>query len=220
MSRGNNRSSMYQDVDDRRAFYGILGRAIRRSQVLCHGDVLMGNHFHLFLEGAMADISVLMWRVNHQYALAYNARHERINHLVGQRFRSSPVADLRGARAVSVYIALNPVRAGFCAEPAIWAHGSLRAHLGIEEPREHLTLGFTRELFADGPSLADVCADVARTPSEGRPSLAAILPEPERLTRDHVEQAIRIFGYAREEIARHYDVAPRTLRRWLEHPDR
>jgi hypothetical protein len=188
--------------------------------VLCHGDVLMGNHFHLFLEGAMADVSSLMWRINHQYALAYNARHERINHLVGQRFRSSPVADDRGARAVSVYIALNPVRAGFCEDPAAWAHGSLRAHLGLEEPREHLTMGFTRELFADGPALADMCAEVTREGTGGRPSLAAILPEPGHLTRLHVEQAVKIFGYTRDEIARYYNVDATTLRRWVKRHER
>src|SRR6478735_7100696 len=139
-SRGNNRDSMYEDAGDRRTFYAILARAIRRSDVLCHGDVLMGNHYHLVLEGEMVDVSALMWRVNLQYALAYNGRHERINHLVGQRFHSSPIADARGARAVTIYVALNPVRAGFCEDPRAWAHGSLRAHLGLEEPREHLTM--------------------------------------------------------------------------------
>jgi len=210
---------MYDDVGDRGVFYGILARAVRRSGVLCHGDVLMGNHFHLFLEGAMAEVSSLMWWVNHQYALAYNARHERVNHLVGQRFHSSPVADKRGARAVTIYIALNPVRAGFCEDPVSWAHGSLRAHLGLEEPREHLTMGLTRDLFADGLSLAELCADVAREGTGGRPSLAAILPEPEHLTRLHIEQAVRTFGYTREQIARYYDVDPTTLRRWLRRSD-
>ena len=55
-TRANNRRQMYEDVDDRETFYGILGRALARSTVLCHVDVLMGNHYHLVLEGAIEDV--------------------------------------------------------------------------------------------------------------------------------------------------------------------
>ena len=206
---------MFDDFDDRRTFYSILARAVARGKVLCHGDVLMGNHFHLFLEGVMADVSSVMWRVNHQYALAYNERHGRDNHLVGQRFWSTPVADERGARAVTVYIALNPVRAGLCEDPAAWVHGSLRAHLGLDEPRPHLALGFTHELFVRGMSLGDMCAAVAREGQGGRPALAAIMPEPEYLTRVHIDQAVKTFGYTRADVAGFYGVDASTLRRWL-----
>ncbi len=96
-SRGNNRRSMYEDVQDRETFYRILGSAIEESPLLCHEDVLMGNHFHLFLEGPIEAVSTLMWRVNHRYAVAYNNRHGRINHLLGRRFmaRRSPTGVAR-----------------------------------------------------------------------------------------------------------------------------
>ena len=77
----------------------------------------MGNHVHLLLDGAITDVSTLLWFVSHRYALAYNQRHGRINHLLGRRFHSSRCPDALAARAVCVYIAMNPVRGGLCAHP-------------------------------------------------------------------------------------------------------
>src|SRR4051812_1793915 len=101
-SRGNNRCSIFDDVSDRETFYVTLERAVDRTGVLCHIDVLMGNHYHLVVEGAMEDVSELIWRVNHRYALAYNQRHGQINHLFGRRFHRSHIADEHGARGGAV----------------------------------------------------------------------------------------------------------------------
>ena len=205
---------MYEDAPDRETFYGILGRAVERSAVLCHEDVLMGNHYHLFLEGAIEDVSALMWRVNHRYALAYNDRHERINHLLGRRFHCTPIADRCGARAVAVYIALNPVRAGLCHDVRHWPFSSFAAHAGIAAPRPHLSTGFMRDLFGPHQTLADAC-DAAMGVRTGRPPLELLLPPLREVTRRHVVQAVGIFGYSHEDIAGHYRVSVRTLNRWL-----
>jgi len=213
--RGNNRRSMFDDADDRENFYAILGRAMRRSPVECHLDVLMGNHFHLFLEGAIEDVSALMWDVNYRYALAYNGRYERINHLIGRRFHATPIADRRGARAVAVYIALNPVRHGFCDRPHDWPYGAFRAYAELDAPREHLSMELLAHVFGEDWSLRQACEAMLATGMSGRPSLAALLPPRNALTRHHVDQAIRIFGYTHEEIAAHYGVSSRTLNRWI-----
>ncbi len=41
------------------------------------------------------------------------------------------------------------------------------------------------------------------------------MPDLQRITRAHVRHAHEVFGYSPDEIARHYGVSPRTLRRWL-----
>jgi REP element-mobilizing transposase RayT len=204
-------------VDDRQTFYRILGRAVQESPVLCHADVLMGNHYHLFLEGAIEDVSALLWRVNHRYALAYNECHERINHLFGRRFHATPIADRHGARAVAVYIALNPVRAGFCDHPSHWPFGSFSTHAGTAPPRMHLSTTYTRELFGPHQTLADAC-DVAMGHQRARPPLEMLMPSIREVTPEHLAQAVRIFGYTLEEIAAHYQVSVRTLYRWAAMP--
>jgi REP-associated tyrosine transposase len=214
-SRGNNRRSIYEDVTDREVFYDVFDKAIQRTDVLCHVDVLMGNHYHLVVEGAIEDVSELLWRLNHRYALAYNERHGRINHLFGRRFHCSSVGDEDGARAVIVYVSVNPVRAGFCATPAEWAFGSFRAHVGSEPPRPHLSTALVADLFGRGQTLAEACEEALAMDPRGRPSLHTLLPPRHELTRDHVKHAVRIFSYTHEEVARHYGVSLRTLQRWL-----
>ncbi len=211
-SRGNNRGPMYEDAADRDQFYAILARAIGQSPVLCHLDVLMGNHYHLLLEGAIEDVSALMWQVNYRYALAFNGRHERVNHLVGSRFHATPVADARGARAVALYVALNPVRHGFCEHPQDWPYGAFLAYAGLEAPRAHLTMDFVRGIFLPD-SLSNACDAAVRAKRSGRPDLAALMPAERDVTRDHLRQAVKIFGYAPDEIADFYGVSRRTLNR-------
>jgi REP element-mobilizing transposase RayT len=215
-SRGNNRRSMYEDLTDRERFYGILDRALRRrAEIECHADVLMGNHYHLLLGGPIEVVSSLMWEVNYRYALAYNARHGRINHLLGARFWSTPIPDDRGARAVAIYIALNPVRSDFCHEPSDWEHGSYRAFTGAAQPRPHLSMTLVRGLFTPGTTFETACDNAVARAYGGRPDLAAILPPPDELTRAHVRHACRIFGYRVPEIAAYYGVSQSTFARWL-----
>ena len=121
-----------------------------------------------------------MWLVCQRYAVAYNARHGRTNHLLGRRFHNSDVPDAAAARAVCVYLAMNPVRAGLCRHPGEWEYGSFRAAAGWSEPRPHLTPGYTDALFA-APSheLRGHATEAALALDRGgRPRLADILPEP------------------------------------------
>jgi REP element-mobilizing transposase RayT len=215
-TRGNNRRSMFEDAVDRERFYALLDTGITSHHVECHQDVQMGNHVHLLLEGAMAEISKLLWFVSHRYACAYNQRHGRINHLIGRRFHASEVPDRYAARAVCVYIAMNPVRAGLCAHPSEWAYGSYGAHVTGDLPRPHLATDYTRQLFAGrGTTFEGAIAAAIALDAGGRPPLAAILPTVHRLTPEHVRHAREIYGYTVHEIAGHYGRTAQTMKRWL-----
>jgi hypothetical protein len=164
----------------------------------------------------MTEISTLLWFVSHRYALAYNQRHGRVNHLLGRRFHASEVPDRYVARAVCVYIAMNPVRAGLCEHPRDWAYGSYRAHVSGELPRPHLASDYTRELFAGRGTTFEGATDAAIALHRGgRPALAAILPTVDRLTPEHVRHAREIYGFTVHEIAGHYGRTARTMKRWL-----
>jgi putative transposase len=213
-ARGNDRQSIFEDPYDRERFYGILAVGIDEHDVECHADVLMGNHFHLLLDGSIDQISALLWFVNHRYARAYNGRHERMNHLLGRRFHSSEVPDARAARAVAVYIALNPVRAGFCDQPGSWAFGSFAVHANGADPRPHLTTDYSRDLFARaGTTLGDATALALAEHRGGRPALAMLMPR--NPTRAHVRHAQEVYSYTIDEIATHLRISMRTLRRRL-----
>jgi REP element-mobilizing transposase RayT len=203
---------MFEDDDDRERFYDLLHVGLAANNVECHQDVQMGNHVHLLLEGAITDVSTVLWFVSHRYAVAYNQRHGRINHLLGRRFHSSEVPDTHAARAVCIYIALNPVRAGLCAHPGDWGFGSYRSHAAGEMPRPHLQPDFTRQLFAArGTTFAAATEAALARERGGRPTLGAILPPAHLLTQAHVRHARQIYGYTVPEIAAHYRRPARAL---------
>ncbi len=218
-TRGNNRRSMFEDDDDRERFYDLLDAGVATYKVECHQDVQMGNHVHLLVDGKMADVSELLWFVSHRYALAYNRRHGRVNHLLGRRFHASEVPDHAAARAVCVYIAMNPVRAGLCRHPADWRFGSYPTHARDEPARPHLATEYTRTLFASRGTTLEAAVDAAMAVEHGgRPSLGAILPSAANLTPEHVRHAREIYGYTLHEIARHYGRTAQTIARWLAVP--
>jgi REP element-mobilizing transposase RayT len=211
-TRGNNRQAMFDDAEDRERFYDLLGTGLAASNVDCHADVQMGNHVHLLLGGAISDVSTLMWFVSHRYALAYNRRHSQMNHLLGRRFHSSSVPDAFAARAICVYIAMNPVRGGLCAHPRDWAFGSFHAYAIGEAPRTHVSPDLVHDLFATRQTGFGAAVDAAVAREQGgRPRLAAILPPLEGLTQEHVRHARQVYGYTVPEIAAHYRCAARSI---------
>ncbi len=211
-TRGNNRQAIFEDPADRERFYDLLHVGLAANDVDCHQDVLMGNHVHLLLEGDMVDVSAVMWFVSHRYALGSNQRRGRINHLLGRRFYASEIPDARAVRAVSVYIAMNPVRAGLCRHPWDWPFGSYRALVLGEMPRAHLDPVFTRQLFAARGTTFEAAVEAAVVQQDGgRPPLKAILPPLERLTQEHVRHARQIYGYTVPEIAAHYRRSARSI---------
>jgi len=61
MARGNRREAIFLDDDDRRFFLNCLSEACEKTGWLVHAWVLMGNHYHLFLEIA-ANVSLAINR--------------------------------------------------------------------------------------------------------------------------------------------------------------
>jgi REP element-mobilizing transposase RayT len=207
---------IFEDGDDRALFYGLLATAVSEHEVECHQDVQMGNHVHLLLGGEIAAVSEVMWFVCQRYAVAYNARYGRSNHLLGRRFHSSEVPDPAAARAVCIYIAMNPVRGGLCRHPGEWEYGSYAAAVGLTAPRPHVSANFTDALFAGRrTSFAQAVEAALVLDRGGRPRLGDILPSPEQLTDQHVRHAREVYGFTLDEIAEHYDRTARTLHRWL-----
>jgi hypothetical protein len=176
----------------------------------------MGNHVHLLLEGDMAAVSAVMWFVSYRYALAFNARHGRTNHLLGRRFHCSEVPGQAAARAVCVYLAMNPVRAGLCKQPIEWEYGSFRGSIGACVARPHISAGLADTLFAQRGTTFRAAVEAALVLDRGgRPRLGDILPSPDQLTDQHVRHAREVYGFTLDEIAEHYDRTARTLHRWL-----
>lgn len=140
MSRGNDKQCIFRDETDYRCHLDLLGKALARFGARCAAYALMWNHYHLLLRAGAHPISRVMHQVNSEYCRQFNRRHDRVGHVLQGRFKATIVEDGASARRVLRYLALNPVVAGYVANPEDYVWSSYRAAMGLAEPADSLAL--------------------------------------------------------------------------------
>jgi putative transposase len=123
-ARGNRRAPIYFDDDDRRYFLALRERVARKFDWDLREHCLLTNHFHLLIETERANLSEGMHRLNHHYAIYFNARHRFEGHLFQKRFWSRLIETEDAFADTIAYIAFNPVKAGLSATPWDWPWSS------------------------------------------------------------------------------------------------
>ena len=113
MARGNRRETIFHDDDDRRFFLATLSEACAMTGWRVHAWVLMGNHYHLFIQTPEANLVAGMSWLQNTVTRRYNVRHMAWGRLFGDRYKAVLVegADTYHYRTLADYIHLNPVRA-------------------------------------------------------------------------------------------------------------
>lgn len=129
-ARGVARLPLFRDDDDRITFLKKLAEVCHRQDWLCHAYCLMSTHYHLLIRTPEPDLARGMQRLNGQYGQGFNRKHGSSGHVFESRYFSVLIE--RDAHLVELcrYLALNPVRAGACRDPASWRWSSYAAVLG------------------------------------------------------------------------------------------
>ncbi len=147
MSRGNRKSIIVNDDDDRRAFMHTFSESARDHHVRVYACCLMGTHYHTLLDTPRRNLSEFMRTLNAEYSKAFNRRHQRVGHTFEQRFESFVVQREKYLRRVARYIAVNPVKARLCGDAADWPWSTHRASAGLDDPPSWLHLDWLRWAF-------------------------------------------------------------------------
>jgi len=111
MVRGINRSTIFDDNDDKAKFLERLSENIIEGKSSVYAWVLMDNHAHILFKSGEDGISALMRKQLTWYAQYYNRRHNRTGHLFENRYKSILCDEDNYLLALVRYIHLNPVRA-------------------------------------------------------------------------------------------------------------
>jgi len=85
-TRGNNKCAIYYDDHDRATFLMQLDRLAAKYGWTVLAYCLMSNHYHLIVQIGDLGMSRAMCELNSGYAITYNQRHGRLNHLFGRRY--------------------------------------------------------------------------------------------------------------------------------------
>jgi putative transposase len=137
-SRGDRRELIYANEQDRAAFLSVLQEGLQRFEASLLAYCLMGNHYHLVLLTAQANLSRLMRHLNGVYTQDFNRRHGLVGHLFQGRFKAVLVDSDAYLMTLCRYVECNPVRAGLVPQAGDWAWSSYRAHAGLAEPLQGL----------------------------------------------------------------------------------
>ena len=163
LNRGINRSAIFGEEGDKKAFFDLLVEYRRRFAVRVLHWVIMGNHFHLVLEVVkVRELSAFMAGLQRKYtAIHHRKRRERGDDACGYlwqgRFKSPLVERGRHLFAVGMYVERNPVRAGLVERPWTYRWSSARDYTfgekgvltDVSYNRDFLSLGATSEERAE-----------------------------------------------------------------------
>ena len=130
-ARGNNKRPIFLDDHDRHLFIALLNRVATRYGWTIFAFCLMRNHYHLVIRIDERGMSKGMCQLNGTYALLFNAKHERVNHLFGKRYWSDEIESDDHFRGACRYVVRNPVRAGLAQSPDAYVWSSYQATVGI-----------------------------------------------------------------------------------------
>jgi putative transposase len=110
--RSNNGIKVFLDDEDHLSFLGIFRKNFEKWNIQILAYCLMPNHFHfLLIPPDQESLSMAIGRSSRAYAIYFNRKYNRKNHLWGTRFFSSVITDDLYLFACAAYIDSNPVRA-------------------------------------------------------------------------------------------------------------
>jgi putative transposase len=138
--------SDFELLDRVEALYGKARRqALARTlQGESSGGELAAQTLRQMLKARMFDLSNFLKELKGCFAQWYNRKHGRFGPLWAERFRSLLVQDGTALQAVALYIDLNPMRAGLCADPKDYRYCGYGEAVG--SGRESLRAGLARAL--------------------------------------------------------------------------
>ncbi|NQT85888.1 transposase [bacterium] len=134
-TRGVEGRHIVEDNRDRARWLEQLERVTLRHEWRVFAFALMSNHFHLFVQTPLANLSVGMRDLNGGYVSFFNVRHSHQGHLYQGRYKACLVDDEGYWLEVSRYVHLNPVRAGIVEKPEDWPWSS---YAGYHRPHQRL----------------------------------------------------------------------------------
>jgi putative transposase len=125
-ARSVSRRPLFPDSYARRSFLRLVGLTAQRYAWHVLAYCVMTTHYHLLVRIDEPRLARGMQWLNGVYGASLNVIERDRGHVFGARYGSSPVTTDAYFLEVIRYIALNPVRAGLCADPVDWPWSSYR----------------------------------------------------------------------------------------------
>ncbi|MBW2172714.1 MAG: transposase, partial [Deltaproteobacteria bacterium] len=126
----------------------VLKEIVRKYSLTLYAFCLMPNHIHLLLSPREQNLYEAMQSLFSRYAMKFNRKYERKGHLFGGPYRQAVCLDDLYLLTASLYIHLNPVRAGLADDPLAFRWSSCRLYTTENPPESFVTPDFILNLLS------------------------------------------------------------------------
>jgi putative transposase len=126
---------------------GLMKEISKNRSLNMYAFCLMPNHLHLLFSPANANLYDTMRDLFSKYARNFNRKYERKGHLFGGPYRQAVCLDDSYLLAASLYIHLNPVKAGLAPDPLSYRWSSCRLYCDSEIHKSFVNPNFILDLL-------------------------------------------------------------------------
>lgn len=152
--RAAGKEPLFLEDSDYLDMLGLLKEVAGKHALQLYAFCLMPNHVHLLLSPREGGLHGAMRALFAQYATRFNRKYERKGHLFGGPYRQAVCLDEAYLLAASLYIHLNPVKAGLVEDPAKYRWSSCRIYSGERSPKTFVDPGLVLGMLAPDGSQA------------------------------------------------------------------
>ncbi len=149
-ARGVRRHRIFEDETDYESYVDLFGRAARQFEWIVLGFSLMPNHVHLVVRLSRPTLSKGIHWLHSKHARQFNVRHGHEGHAFDARFFARPIETEDHLFRVLRYVALNPVLAGLCRDPAEWRWSSFACVAGESDDHPFVAARRVRLMYGRG----------------------------------------------------------------------
>ncbi|TES92171.1 MAG: chromosomal replication initiator DnaA [Candidatus Cloacimonadota bacterium] len=133
-ARGNRRENIFYSDRDRYVFLDKMNETFVKYSFICYAHCLIENHYHLVLKTPNANISEGMHYLNTSYANWFKAKHNIVGVVFQGRYKSPIVDEDNYALVATVYVHVNPIRAGVVKNLEDYKWSSFLDYIGKRKP--------------------------------------------------------------------------------------
>ena len=154
VTRGNNKRTIYESDEDRWYFSQRVTRVAAKYEWRIVAYALMRNHYHLIIHVGDKGLAAGMCELNTGYAVWFNGKHGRVNHLFGKRYWNRRIRTHASLMNAVRYVVQNPQRAGGHEPLEAYAWTSYAATIGLAFACMRLEREEVLALFGSTPERA------------------------------------------------------------------
>ncbi|NWF56386.1 MAG: transposase [Syntrophaceae bacterium] len=140
---------LFVDKHDYLAMLGFMKELSADYETSIYAFCLMPNHIHILLRPGQENLHLFFRDLFGRHSRRFNRRYERKGHLFGGPFRQSVILDEGYLLAASLYIHLNPVRAGLVSDPCEYRFSSCRLYARKEAPESFVDSQLVLSLLSE-----------------------------------------------------------------------